>query len=131
MATDNIIKHFDTIFCEMADIRNELNSRFKASETMVNFNSRLSSISVDKTQEEEFYSKIEFLAKLFHFKKRYDDEYKPDWFNINEPKYYIAYNPHIHNYYYGVTYEYPHIADVYFSSSEMASKCIKWLNKFN
>lgn len=131
MATDSIIKHFDTIFNEMADIRNELVDRIKAGDHIANFNPRLGEISVDETQKEEFYSKMEFLAKLLHFKKRYDSEYEPDWFNVNEPKYYIAYNPLIYNYYCGVTYGYPHMGDVYFSSEKVASKCIDWLNKFN
>ena len=128
---DNIIKHFDTIFCEMADIRNELNSRIKASETMVNFNPRLSSVSVDKTQEEEFYSKIEFLAKLLYFKKQYDADYKPDWFDELAPKYYVWYNSVNHCYCYGINYSNQHIGDVYFSSFKVAEKCIDWLNKFN
>lgn len=131
MATDNIIKHFDTIFNEMADIRNELVDRIKASDHMMNFNPRLGEVSVDETQEEEFYSKIEFLAKLLYFKKRYDNEYEPNWYDELAPKYYVWYNPVTHNYCRGINYSNQHVGDVYFSSEMVASKCIDWLNKFN
>lgn len=131
MATDKIVKHIDDIFVHLSDIREELVGRIKASDHMTNFNPRLSSISIDKSQEDEFYAKIEFLAKLLYFKKQYDADYKPDWFDELAPKYYVWYNSVNHCYCYGINYSNQHIGDVYFSSFKVAEKCIDWLNKFN
>lgn len=69
----------------------------------------------------------DFNDKLLAFKYCYDLDYKSDWNNIEESKYYIYYDKSVNAY--GVSSNLYMLSNcVYFSTSEIAKKCADWLN---
>jgi hypothetical protein len=70
-----------------------------------------------------------FTDMLMAFKWCYDRDYEPDW-TTARPKYHIVYNYDANpnkRYYISMSYEYRHNT-IYFSSEDIAKKCVDWLN---
>jgi hypothetical protein len=85
-----------------------------------------------KTREyaEMFSEKAQFIANLLHFKYLYDRDYKPNWDNGLEYKYFIYYDNSMRKYFQCATaYRTCRHETIYFSSEEIANKCADWLNK--
>lgn len=85
-----------------------------------------------KTREyaEMFSDKAQFIADLLHFKYLYDRDYKPNWNDWLEYKYYICYDSLMGRYFSSSTSRrINHTETIYFSSEEIAKKCANWLNK--
>lgn len=75
-----------------------------------------------------FNEKLDMLTKLMKFKFCYDHSYAPDWSNQDEYKWYVYLDAADgkYNYDWLVTWDRP--STVYFSSEEIAQKCVYWLN---
>ena len=70
-----------------------------------------------------------FNDKLLAFKYCYDKDYKPNWNNDYERKYYVYVNHHSKEPYFDCSYcTACCYNDVYFSSEEIAKKCCDYLN---
>ena len=72
----------------------------------------------------------DFNDKLLAFKYCYDLDYKPDWSDSYEDKYYIYYSKTDHRYNVNAMSIWD-MHNVYFSSEEVARKCADWLNSLN
>lgn len=84
---------------------------------------RLARIFADKTQ---------FIADLLYFKDLYDRDYEPDWNSENERSFFVYYNGKTKKYEWSYVTGYSHIIEsVYFSTKELAERCVNWLNKRN
>ena len=69
----------------------------------------------------------DFNDKLLAFKYCYDLDYKPDWSDFYEDKYYVYYSNKTHKYDVNSITMWD-VHNVYFSSEEIAQKCADWLN---
>lgn len=69
----------------------------------------------------------DFNDKLLAFKYCYDLDYKPDWRDSHEDKYYVYYSNRTQKYDVDSMTIWD-IHNVYFSSEEVAQKCADWLN---
>jgi hypothetical protein len=69
----------------------------------------------------------DFNDKLLAFKYCYDLDYKPDWSDSHEDKYYVYYSNRTPKYDVDSMTIWD-IHNVYFSSEEIAQKCADWLN---
>ena len=79
---------------------------------------------------EMFSDKAQFIANLLHFKYLYDRDYKPNWDDWLEYKYFIYYDNLMHRYCQcGTAHRTCRHETIYFSSEEIAKKCADWLNK--
>lgn len=77
---------------------------------------------------EMFREKTQFIADLLHFKWLYDRDYEPDWLDERERKYFVTYYHYVN----GWVFDYVtrgNAEGVYFSSQEIAQKCVDWLNR--
>lgn len=68
----------------------------------------------------------DFNDKLLAFKWCYDRDYKPDWVDEDEAKYWIYYDSEDNRYDYDFSIF--NNNTIYFSSKEIAIKCCEWLN---
>lgn len=82
-----------------------------------------------KERAEEVADKINFLLKLERLHDIYCPDYKPNWNNEWESKFYIFYNIPYKKYQYSVSYWIPHCLNIYFNSEETAEKVCEILNK--
>lgn len=82
-----------------------------------------------KERAEEVANKINFLLKLERLHDIYCPNYKPNWNNEQESKFYIFYNISYKKYQYAVTYWTPYCPNIYFNSEETAEKVCEILNK--
>ena len=82
-----------------------------------------------KERAEEVANRINFLLKLERLHDIYCPDYKPNWNNEWESKFYIFYNISYKKYQYGVTYWTPYCPNIYFNSEETAEKVCEILNK--
>ena len=82
-----------------------------------------------KERAEEVTDKIKFLLKLERLHDIYCPDYKPNWNNEWESKFYIFYNICYKKYQYSVSYWTPHCLNIYFNSEETAEKVCEILNK--
>lgn len=82
-----------------------------------------------KERAEEVADKINFLLKLERLHDLYCPDYKPDWNNEWELKYYIFYDVHNKKYQPGVCYYISYDPNIYFNSKETANKVCEILNK--
>ena len=82
-----------------------------------------------KERAEEVADKINFLLKLERLHDIYCPDYKPNWNNEWESKFYIFYNIPYKKYQYSVSYWTPHCLNIYFNSEETAEKVCEILNK--
>lgn len=69
----------------------------------------------------------DFNDKLLAFKYCYDLDYKPDWCDSYEDKYYVYYSNKTQKYDVDSMTIWD-VHNVYFSSEEIAQKCADWLN---
>lgn len=81
---------------------------------------------------EEYAKKLQKLNKfngmMLAFKWCYDRDYEPDWNDMNQFKYYVEHNSKSDSF--GVRYNISSRFNlVYFSSYEIAQKCVDWLNR--
>ena len=72
----------------------------------------------------------DFNDKLLAFKYCYDLEYKPDWGDFDEDKYYVYYSNRAQRYDVDSTSIWD-IHNIYFSSEKVAQKCADWLNSLS
>lgn len=78
-----------------------------------------------------FTERVQFIANLLHFKYLYDRDYEPNWIDLLEYKYYIFYNGKTKKFEWCYTIINSHPETVYFSTKEIAQKCVDWLNEKN
>lgn len=78
---------------------------------------------------EEVADKINFLLKLERLHDIYCPDYKPNWNNEWESKFYIFYNIPYKKYQYSISYWTPYCSNIYFNSEEIAEKVCEILNK--
>lgn len=72
----------------------------------------------------------DFNDKLLAFKYCYDLDYKPDWGDFDEDKYYVYYSNRAQKYDVDSTSIWD-IHNIYFSSEKVAQKCADWLNSLS
>ena len=75
----------------------------------------------------EFQRKTSFIAKCMYFKRKYDRDFIPDWNNQSQHKWYLMYDHFIENYRI-LSAESLETSLVYFSSKDIAKKCLEWIN---
>lgn len=88
-------------------------------------------IFLDWDYAKDFRDKTQLIADCNYFKFRYDHDYKPDWSNCYEVKYYVYYDRVNQWYCWGENREedcYEDLGVTYFSTAEIAEKCANWLN---
>ena len=78
---------------------------------------------------EEFAKKTQFIADMLHFKYLYDRDYEPNWDSDNELKYWVYYNIGTKKFDWHFSRINENFESVYFSTEQLARKCVKWLNK--
>lgn len=72
----------------------------------------------------------DFNDKLLAFKYCWDLDYKPDWSDFYEDKYYVYYSNKTHKYDVDSMTMWD-VHNVYFSTMEIAQKCADWLNSLS
>lgn len=72
----------------------------------------------------------DFNDMLMAFKWCYNRDYKPDWNDFYEDKYYVYYSHKTHKYDVDSITMW-NVHNVYFSSEEIAQKCADWLNSLS
>ena len=77
---------------------------------------------------EQFANKLTHLTKLLRFKYCYDRDYVPDWSNRSEIKWYVFRCMQTGTYAIDFVKTWNELSTVYFSSEEIAQKCVNWLN---
>ena len=75
-----------------------------------------------------FNEKLDMLTKLMKFKFCYDYSYIPDWRNESELKWFVCCRTTEGKYEVGWVSIMDRPSTVYFSSEEIAQKCVDWLN---
>ena len=76
-----------------------------------------------------FAKKTQFIADMLHFKYLYDRDYEPNWDSDVEQKYCVYYNAKTKRFEWTFRSTYAIFESVYFSTPELARKCVDWLNK--
>lgn len=77
----------------------------------------------------KFADKTQFIADMLHFKYLYDKDYEPNWDSEDELKFGVYYNNKTKKFEWCYKNISLNVETVYFSSAELAQKCVDWLNK--
>ena len=76
-----------------------------------------------------FAKKTQFIADMLHFKYLYDRNYEPNWDAKDELKFFVYYNAETKKFNWSFVSVFEEIESVYFSSRQLAERCVEWLNK--
>ena len=76
-----------------------------------------------------FDKKLDTLTKLMKFKFCYDYKYEPDWSNKDEYKWFVYFDESVGIYKFNWAISLNEQSTVYFSSGEIAQKCVDWLHE--